>query len=272
MKQGLFTWFGYVRPLKERFELIRHAGFDTVCTWWDDTFSNTDGPKEAQCELAKKAGLTIEHSHLSYYGCDALWKSSANGDDLCRRYINDVVSASKSGIDTLVFHPYDKVSDFWDKEWAFFYPRMLKIADAAYKYGVRIAVENLRESQMTRKIIDSFSFNPNIGLCFDSGHANITEPNDFSLITERPEKLFALHLHDNDTVKDQHLLPFEGTIDWKAFIKALLSTKYSGSFMLEACYPFDFDSYTKEYAEPKEPILHYLSRAKHSCEKALEKV
>ena len=29
------------------------------------------------------------------------------------------------------------------------------------------------------------------------------------------DKLIALHLHDNDGISDQHLLPFDGTVNWK---------------------------------------------------------
>ena len=32
-------------------------------------------------------------------------------------------------------------------------------------------------------------------------------------------RIFAVHLHDNDQSDDQHLLPFDGTIDWNKTIK-----------------------------------------------------
>ncbi len=33
------------------------------------------------------------------------------------------------------------------------------------------------------------------------------------------DKIFALHLHDNDQTHDQHLLPFDGTMDWEKWKK-----------------------------------------------------
>jgi sugar phosphate isomerase/epimerase len=62
---------------------------------------------------------------------------------------------------------------------------------------------------------------------FDIGHAHLAElPED-----ERLENSFlplrdlvsSVHLHDNHGDKDEHLPPFDGTIDWRAAIK-LLST------------------------------------------------
>ena len=39
-------------------------------------------------------------------------------------------------------------------------------------------------------------------------------------------KIFAVHLHDNDMSDDLHLLPFEGTIDWKELSTNLKKANY----------------------------------------------
>jgi sugar phosphate isomerase/epimerase len=62
---------------------------------------------------------------------------------------------------------------------------------------------------------------------FDVGHANLSE----SPAEERVAKCFAplkelvvsLHLHDNHGDKDEHLLPYEGSIDWGATVPLLKS-------------------------------------------------
>jgi sugar phosphate isomerase/epimerase len=60
---------------------------------------------------------------------------------------------------------------------------------------------------------------------FDIGHAHLADgPED-----ERIEKSFApmreliagVHLHDNHGEKDEHLVPYEGTIEWPAAIAVL---------------------------------------------------
>ena len=92
----------------------------------------------------------------------------------------------------------------------------------------------------------------NVGICFDVGHyhAHFNDEFDFEFFKER---IFAVHLHDNDKTDDLHLLPFEGTIDWKYVIKKLKECNYNGPVTLELCYKNDYlsmsldDFYRKGY-------------------------
>jgi sugar phosphate isomerase/epimerase len=53
-------------------------------------------------------------------------------------------------------------------------------------------------------------------------------------------------LHDNDKSKDQHLLPFDGTIDWKFYEERLKESNYLGDVTLESCYRNDYLKYSLE--------------------------
>ena len=59
-------------------------------------------------------------------------------------------------------------------------------------------------------------------------------------------KIFAVHLHDNDKSDDLHLLPFEGTIDWKELSNNLKKANYTGPITLESCYRYDYLNMTIE--------------------------
>ena len=37
----IYDWFGYALPLRERYRLIRAAGFDGVMLWWSNDFGMT---------------------------------------------------------------------------------------------------------------------------------------------------------------------------------------------------------------------------------------
>ena len=41
------------------------------------------------------------------------------------------------------------------------------------------------------------------------------------------------HLHDNHGLRDEHLLPFEGNIDWMRVLEALQGNGYAGVYLLE---------------------------------------
>ena len=55
-------------------------------------------------------------------------------------------------------------------------------------------------------------------LCFDTGHAHMEEGVERGYETMR-ELVVTTHVHDNHGEKDEHLLPFAGTIDWRATLK-----------------------------------------------------
>ena len=96
--------------------------------------------------------------------------------------------------------------------------------------GVVLSLENtnteMGDPQYLRNFVDETRL---IGLRFnfDIGHAHLADGAE----DERIEKSFApmrdllagVHLHDNHGEKDEHLAPYEGTIDWLAAI-ALLKT------------------------------------------------
>jgi sugar phosphate isomerase/epimerase len=47
------------------------------------------------------------------------------------------------------------------------------------------------------------------------------------------EHLVTTHVHDNRGRTDDHLLPFEGTIDWQAALTGIQKVGYEGTLLLE---------------------------------------
>jgi sugar phosphate isomerase/epimerase len=88
----------------------------------------------------------------------------------------------------------------------------------AKQRGVTIAVENtpneLSSPESLQKFIRETHLNE-LRLCFDIGHANVGEgvAAGFDLMRDR---VVTTHIHDNHGEKDEHLLPYEGKIDWDA--------------------------------------------------------
>jgi sugar phosphate isomerase/epimerase len=94
--------------------------------------------------------------------------------------------------------------------------------------GVTICIENtmceMGQPAYLRAFVDETRLT-GLRFNFDIGHANLVElPEE-----ERIEKSFSpmrelvssVHLHDNHGEKDEHLAPFDGSIDWAAAIKTL---------------------------------------------------
>jgi sugar phosphate isomerase/epimerase len=98
----------------------------------------------------------------------------------------------------------------------------------AHHAGVTICVENttseMGDPAYLRAFVDETRLT-GLRFNFDIGHANLSDfPEE-----ERLEKSFApvrdlvssVHLHDNRGEKDEHIPPYDGTIDWPAAIKLL---------------------------------------------------
>src|SRR6202795_3781524 len=94
--------------------------------------------------------------------------------------------------------------------------------------GVTICVENTT-SQMgapsyLRAFVDETRLT-GLRFNFDIGHAHLADGPEEERIEEAfaplRELVASVHLHDNHGEKDEHLPPYEGTIDWPAAIKLL---------------------------------------------------
>jgi sugar phosphate isomerase/epimerase len=53
------------------------------------------------------------------------------------------------------------------------------------------------------------------------------------MIRRFPERLYHVHLHDNDGRSDLHLPPGAGNIDWPGVIQALVDVGYDRTITLE---------------------------------------
>jgi sugar phosphate isomerase/epimerase len=84
--------------------------------------------------------------------------------------------------------------------------------------GVAIALENTPSELGSPSVLHKFLIDTHLNdlkLCFDIGHAHIDEGVAPGFEAMR-DQLVSSHIHDNHGDKDEHLLPFDGTIDWDA--------------------------------------------------------
>jgi sugar phosphate isomerase/epimerase len=93
----------------------------------------------------------------------------------------------------------------------------------AKERGVTLALENTPGELATPAHLRQFIIDTrltDLRLCFDIGHAHIGDGVMASIEPMR-EFLVTSHIHDNHGVKDEHLLPYEGSIEWKSALPAL---------------------------------------------------
>jgi sugar phosphate isomerase/epimerase len=102
--------------------------------------------------------------------------------------------------------------------------------------GVRVAVEvipnELSRAGSIVHFIEEVLEETDVGICLDFGHAHM-DGDLVDAIETVSEHLITTHVHDNRGRTDDHLVPFEGTIDWPAALTAVQKVGYDGTLLLE---------------------------------------
>lgn len=219
---------------KQTIEAIKKAGFNNVFVQWYD--ENWEYSQEEQVNLCKKLGLNIIFAHLGYQNINSIWEDTKEGEDLVERYKKNIKDCKEQGISTVIMHLTTKKNHPMYNEIGL--KRMRKIVEYAKELDVKIALENTRIQGYLEYVLGNIK-DQNLGICFDSGHyhTHFNDEFDFDFFKNR---IFAVHLHDNDKTGDLHLLPFDGTIKWKDTIEKLKQSNYKGPVTLELCYRYDY--------------------------------
>ena len=107
------------------------------------------------------------------------------------------------------------------------------MAEAA---GVKLALEVIGNSLSTApgliEILEHHVEDADVGICMDVGHAHILG-DVAEAIETASEYLITTHIHDNRRESDDHLVPYQGTINWAATIMAFEKIGYDGVLMYE---------------------------------------
>lgn len=94
--------------------------------------------------------------------------------------------------------------------------------------GVTIALENTPGELGSPESLQEFikeTHLRDLRMCLDTGHAHM-EPGINAAFEIMRDLIVTTHVHDNHGEKDEHLLPYEGAIDWDALLERLASAPH----------------------------------------------
>jgi sugar phosphate isomerase/epimerase len=158
-------------------------------------------------------------------------------DNSIEQVLESIKISSELDIELVTLHPGHKspLGAYFADKFVEMNKKSLKTIDKqAEEYGVILALENLprmwislcHEARQIRELIDG----TNMKICFDFGHANISNTLDDFL--KLKYSFVNLHLHDNDASKDWHMILGEGNIDFEGILKEL--SGYNGNYVIES--------------------------------------
>lgn len=104
----------------------------------------------------------------------------------------------------------------------------------AKERGVQVLLENIPNQLSTpARLVEFLQYTRlDLKICFDTGHAHMTggvRP-AFEVLKDR---IVSTHIHDNRREKDDHLVPFEGEIDWVETIRGFRSLDHPFPILFE---------------------------------------
>ena len=214
-------------PMEEYVEEIRSL--------WDSHWLTNNGEKLKKLEAALKERLDVPCALSEVFA-----KGGAGGLELAE----DVLGILEKR--PVRFTYPDDAPDFREskrRNYEYFMP-YLELAD---RFGCGIAIENMADGFSTHRrpggvycsthvelcdLVDSFHVS-NVGICWDFGHANLMGIDQREALRVMGKRLKATHVADNSGKLDDHILPFQGNVNWRSILPVLSEIGYEGDLTFE---------------------------------------
>lgn len=274
-------------PYEKCIKFIADAGFDAIDYSLDgmvkdDSPFNQDNYKkiaENIRKIANDAGLVINQTHAPFSFKTQIWND--NFEMVNNRINRSIEISGIFGADICVVHPLHHFTYHGHEEEIFemnmdYYRKKIPLCK---EYNVKAGIENMFQVDPRRKhiihdtcsrkeefirYIDTLDSEYMVGL-LDVGHAGLPlqddEAEDFIKALGH-DRLYGLHIHDNDYKSDSHIMPYMGKLNWKNIASALGKIDYRGDFTYEAGFPF-FENCDEEFIPTAVKFTEQIGR--HLC-------
>lgn len=190
-----------------------------------------------------RCGVRVHSVHMPF---GPAYDISSFDDEVHERGVDALIDsielANLMDAGSVIVHASDKITEGPNRRFERARGVLREMAVVVEESGVVLALENLPPSYLGHTPDEVFELIDGIdrrliGVCFDSGHANLS--GHFEQFAEAllPASV-ATHLHDNDGTGDHHSFPGHGNIDWRRFAEIYRNSGCEASIMLE-CDPPD---------------------------------
>ena len=261
---GLYQQRGdtdHLRDMNEVLQVLRSVGYEEI----DLSFCFQDKPDyllrgddwernvDQLGETAAKLGISFYQSHLPFVKGASMKKSALFQRPEYRAYFDECVrrayvAGGRLGVRWAVAHPlsfpeYNFETEASLKENRAYYDQFVELG---IQCGTGTAFENMLPSldremaarycqhyEQLIELVDSYA-DPMVGICWDTGHANQMQLVQGRALRAVGSRLKTLHINDNHYGnRDEHLLPYMGTVVWPEVMEALVEIGYSGTLNYE---------------------------------------
>lgn len=245
LKTGIIlSPFGYEPDLKKRLQALKQAGFDAFFTG-----ALSDEDTATVVEEAARLGLIYDSVHAPFGGAGEIWTGGEKGKTLIESIKHVAENCARFGIPYFTMHcqnvpHFNNPSTAENRFNESGYAKFLEITEYAAKLGVKASYENVEfpnkelKTMLSRLRVDCPE---GVAFTWDIGHEHCY-PSDIDVPREFGDLIIGTHIHDNfgntdpnviTWDDDTHVLPFDGTVDWRRVGKELKRLQYGGVLMIE---------------------------------------
>jgi sugar phosphate isomerase/epimerase len=261
MEIAIGTCFDYSVPMNEMIPLLAHHGLNVVsigmhrdhCPVYEEngmeSFQSLLDQNQVQVHsvhIPSMPGLGLASSDFEekMVSLEIVKKGITDAGELRAQYV--ILHATTMEYDEQDYeHRYPIIQD-----------SLAKLLDYAGTQNVKIAVENLFKSgrnRIVKQLMNDFD-SEHLGICFDTSHANLTN-DPFELLRDYGDRLLTTHISDNRGEHDDHLLPYEGEIDWVEVVRHLKSANPVNPLLFEP------ETTNSAYKDPHTFLEEFETRA-----------
>ena len=256
---------------------FKELGFDcaNLPTYWL-SLDNGEWKEQAEQILidSESIGIAFDSVHLPFLS-GGVSQSKDFMKVFNQRMYASIDAAKMLGVKYAVLHPNtatlspQKYKE--EREHKKVVEHIAPYVDYANKIGVVLLIENMRTAAdvpnghrycQSPNELCAVADELGIDVCWDFGHANISGVKQSEALTYIGKRLKHIHVNDNLGIKDDHLLPFMGNVDWRDAMHGLSLAEYDGTFMMELGVSKIPESMRVEYAKcvvaASNELLNYI--------------
>ena len=255
MKLSLSSFIYFNYPLDEAIRRTAAAGFDGIDIWGGRPHAYRRDLSERELatlrRLIRDEGLAVASfipAQFRYPTSLCSLNETIRQDSV--RYIQDSIeTAAALGSPIVSVCPghtlhgqskEDGIERLSESLWA--------ITEFAARHNIRIAIEPADKYETdllftcadTLRLIEQLGYK-NLGVLLDNGHAYVVDESAADAVRLLGDRLFHVHVDDNDGMRDQHLVPGDGDFDFPPFIEALRAVGYDGYLAAELTWDYTVD-------------------------------
>lgn len=244
---------GYCETTAEAVRAYEGTGF----THLDYSFYRANYPGSPFMGSDRMKDVISSAAEAEKLGFDFV-QAHSPGNDYFRDDVETVIKGNIYAIEACAYLGIDRIVVHSGRSQNFRQPDGLKdylagvksfyeaLFPAMEKYNVMVLAENyipttegvcsFYNSNDLNNLLD-FCNHPLLGVCWDVGHANLINPDQYADIVKLGGRLAAVHIQDNFGIRDDHICPLMGTLDIDSVMRGLKDNGFisrNGVFTFEA--------------------------------------